>query len=135
MPTEHPNGQAGEARQTYDQKLEFVLQRAAEVFAERGYHQASMRDVARAAGMSVAGPYYCKSREELLFRLAVRFRVILQRQDAGLADAADPEEKLRRPTRIHLDYFLKNMAEMKVVSHEAGSLTGRHMAEAAEVKR
>lgn len=121
----------------YEERLEQVLEGAAQVFAERGYHRASIRDVARAAGMSVAGLYYyCKSKEELLFRLAVRsFRVILKQLDSALADAADPEEKLRRLIRIHLDYFLKNMAEMKVVSHEAGLLTGRHMAEVAEVKR
>ena len=40
---------------TYDEKLERVLRRATAVFAEKGYHRASIRDIARATGMSLAG--------------------------------------------------------------------------------
>ena len=42
---------------TYDQKLEHVLRRATAVFAEKGYHRASIRDIARASGMRLAGPH------------------------------------------------------------------------------
>ena len=43
---------------TYDQKLEHVLRRASAVFAKKGYHRASIRNIARATGMSLAGLYY-----------------------------------------------------------------------------
>jgi AcrR family transcriptional regulator len=43
---------------TYDQKLEHVVRRATAVFAEKGYHRTSVRDIARATGMNLAGLYY-----------------------------------------------------------------------------
>ena len=39
----------------YDQKLEFILRTAARIFAEKGYHTTSMRDIARETGVSLAG--------------------------------------------------------------------------------
>ena len=40
---------------TYDEKLEHVLRRATAVFAEKGYQRTSIRDIARATGMSLPG--------------------------------------------------------------------------------
>ena len=42
----------------YDERLEHLLALAAKVFAEAGYHSTSMRDLAAASGMSLAGMYY-----------------------------------------------------------------------------
>ena len=42
----------------YDQKLEFILRTSARVFAEKGFHSTSMRDIARATKVSLAGLYY-----------------------------------------------------------------------------
>src|SRR5215210_4171661 len=55
-------------RSAYDEKLESILRTAASIFAEKGYHQASIRDIARATGVSLSGLYYYfDSKEELLF--------------------------------------------------------------------
>ena len=57
-----------EAQSKYDQRLVFVLKTAAAIFAEKGYHSTSIRDIARATKMSLSGLYYYfKSKEELLF--------------------------------------------------------------------
>jgi hypothetical protein len=45
-------------RSAYDEKLESILRTAAAIFAEKGYHQASIRDIARATGVSLSGLYY-----------------------------------------------------------------------------
>src|SRR5207253_2764659 len=51
----------------YDERLDHLLARAAKIFAERGYHSTTMRDLAAASGMSLAGMYYyVKGKEELL---------------------------------------------------------------------
>src|SRR6266568_4591096 len=51
----------------YDERLEQLLSRAARVFADRGYHSTTMRDLAGATGMSLAGMYYYVwGKEELL---------------------------------------------------------------------
>ncbi|HYB76507.1 MAG TPA: helix-turn-helix domain-containing protein, partial [Nitrososphaerales archaeon] len=48
-----------------------ILKAAANVFAERGYHQATMDDVARSIGVSKGAIYlYFRSKEELFDELS-----------------------------------------------------------------
>lgn len=110
----------------YDQKLELILRTAARIFAEKSYHSTSMRDIARATGVSLAGLYhYCKSKEELLFIIQDHcFGRVLQRLEERLAGESDPIARLRIFIDNHLSFFAANMAEMKVLSHEAESLGG-----------
>jgi len=110
----------------YDQKLEFILRTSARIFAEKGYHQTSMRDISRETQVSLAGLYYyCKSKEELLFLIQDNcFGRVLERLEERLKEAAAPVEKMRVVIDNHLSFFAANMAEMKVLSHEADSLAG-----------
>src|ERR671932_768591 len=81
----------------YDQKLEFILRTAARIFAEKGYHQTSMRDISRETGVSLSGLYYyCKSKEELLFLIQDNcFGHVLERLEERLTEAVAPVEKMR----------------------------------------
>jgi AcrR family transcriptional regulator len=110
----------------YDQKLEFILRTAARIFAEKNYHSTSMRDISRATGVSLAGLYhYCRSKEELLFLIQDNcFGRVLERLEERLTGAHDPIAQLRLFIENHLSFFAANMAEMKVLSHEAESLHG-----------
>src|SRR5436190_24379206 len=110
----------------YDQKLEHILRTSAHIFAEKSYHSTSMRDISRATGVSLAGLYhYCKSKEELLFLIQDHcFGRVLERFEQRIKDIDDPFEKLRIFIDNHLCFFAANMAEMKVLSHEAESLGG-----------
>jgi AcrR family transcriptional regulator len=110
----------------YDQKLELILRSSARIFAEKSYHSTSMRDIARSTGVSLAGLYhYCKSKEELLFLIQDHcFGRVLQRLEERLSGESDPTAKLRIFIDNHLSFFAANMAEMKVLSHEAESLGG-----------
>jgi len=110
----------------YDQKLEHILRTSARIFAEKSYHSTSMRDIARATGASLAGLYhYCKSKEELLFLIQDHcFGRVLARLEERIKAVEDPFEKLRIFIDNHLSFFAANMAEMKVLSHEAESLEG-----------
>src|SRR6266700_193895 len=92
----------------YDERREQLLSRAARVFADRGYHSASMRDLAGATGMSLAGMYYY-----------VRGK----------------EERLHAFIRHHVTFFAAHMAEMKVLSHEANSLSGERQRKVSAIKR
>ncbi|HEX2091324.1 MAG TPA: TetR/AcrR family transcriptional regulator [Longimicrobiaceae bacterium] len=115
-----------EARTAYDEKLESILRTAAQIFAEKGYHQASIRDIARATRVSLSGLYYYfSSKEELLFLIQDHaFGTLDETLDRLLQGVEDPIRKLRLLMENHLRYFVNNMAEMKVLSHEAESLTG-----------
>ncbi len=110
----------------YDQKLEFILRNAARIFAEKNYHSTTMRDISRATGVSLAGLYhYCKSKEELLFLIQDNcFGRVLERLEERLLEVEDPLGRLRVFIENHLSFFAANMAEMKVLSHEAESLAG-----------
>ena len=118
----------GEARRTYDDKLERLLRIAAAVFAEKGYHPASIRDISRATGTSLSGLYYYfRSKEELLFLIQDHcFTTVLENLQARLRGVAAPEERLRILVHNHLRFFAANMNEMKVLSHEAASLNGEY---------
>jgi AcrR family transcriptional regulator len=65
----HPrkaNSSAPETR--FDRRLGEILNHATEVFCEKGYEGASMRDLSRASGVSLSGLYYYfESKERLLF--------------------------------------------------------------------
>lgn len=124
-------------RSAYDEKLESILRTSAHIFAEKGYHQASIRDIARATGVSLSGLYYYfGSKEELLFLIQDHaFGTIVHNLDDMLRGTADPHRKLRLLIENHLRYFLNNMAEMKVLSHEAESLTGEFREQVNAKKR
>ena len=110
----------------YDKKLEHILRTSARIFAEKSYHSTSMRDISRATGVSLAGLYhYCASKEELLFLIQDHcFGRVLERLEERIKTVSDPLEKLRILIDNHLSFFAANMAEMKVLSHEAESLAG-----------
>lgn len=110
----------------FDQKLEHILRTSARIFAEKSYHSTSMRDISRATGVSLAGLYhYCKSKEELLFLIQDHcFGRVLERFEERIEGIDDPFQKLHVFIDNHLSFFAANMAEMKVLSHEAESLAG-----------
>jgi len=85
-----------------------------------------MRDISRATSVSLAGLYhYCRSKEELLFLIQDNcFGRVLERLEKQLEEIKDPVVKLRVFIENHLSFFAANMAEMKVLSHEAESLRG-----------
>ncbi|MFL6208221.1 MAG: TetR/AcrR family transcriptional regulator [Pyrinomonadaceae bacterium] len=121
----------------YDQKLEFILRTSARIFAAKSYHSTSMRDIARATKVSLAGLYYyCKSKDELLFLIQDNcFGRVLERLEERLRETTEPVARLRVVIENHLSFFAANMAEMKVLSHEADSLDGEMYAHVAGRKQ
>lgn len=120
-----------------DAKAQRILAGAAKVFSEKGYHHASMRDIARETGISLAGMYYYfASKEEMLFSIQhFCFRSVLDGLQDRLADATDSHDRLRAFFQNHLSFFIANVREMRVLSHEGESLTGEHRREVANLKR
>jgi AcrR family transcriptional regulator len=121
----------------YDRRLSEILTHATEVFCKKGYEGASMRDLSRASGMSLAGLYYYfESKERLLYLIQKHtFTTIVQRLKTRLASISAPEERIRIFILNHLEYFLANQAAMKVLSHEDEVLKNGLGAEVATIKR
>jgi AcrR family transcriptional regulator len=121
----------------FDRRLGKILLHATEVFYEKGYEGASMRDLARASGMSLSGLYYYfESKEKLLYLIQKHtFSTIVERLRERLDEVADPEQRIRVFILNHLEYFLAKRKAMKVLSHEAEVLQNGFAAEIATIKR
>lgn len=96
-----PNG----ARPAVADKREAILRAATRVFAENGYFNSKVADVARQAGVADGTVYlYFKSKEDILHSIFARNTseaIVEGREELSKID--DPREKLRRIARHHLE--------------------------------
>src|SRR5258708_5074010 len=121
----------------FDRRLGQILDHATEVFCEKGYEGASMRDLSRATGMSLAGLYhYFQSKERLLYLIQKHtFTTILEKLKARLENVTDPEQRIRIFILNHLEYFVSNQQGLKVLAHEDEALKNGLSSEIAGIKR
>ena len=110
----------------YDAKLTAVLSVSSALFASKGYERATIRDVAQATGMSLSGLYYYfRGKEELLFLIQFRvFQALCENLREIIRKETDPRACLHRMIRMHFDYFIRHMNDLKVCSREIESLDG-----------
>ena len=97
---------------------------ACELFAERGYRGTSMKDIARALGVSAPNLYnHTPSKQGLL--LAIMGQAMDRagaRLDEALSERDDPAEQLRRATEASVLDFLAHPADITVCNTEIRSL-------------
>lgn len=110
----------------FDTKRLHLLKSAAQVFANEGYDKASMRQLAAAAEISLAGIYhYVASKDELLYWIQYHtFDSLLQGLESSLRGVTDPRERLATAVRNHVRHFGENMHELKVCAREVETLEG-----------
>jgi AcrR family transcriptional regulator len=118
-------------------KLQRILLHSAQIFADRGFGVASIRDISRATGISLSGLYYYfESKQKLLYLIQKHaFTSILKDLQLRLSSSGDPEERLRLFVQNHLEYFLAHPSEMKVLSHEEDALEEPYKKKIAAIKR
>jgi TetR/AcrR family fatty acid metabolism transcriptional regulator len=82
-----------------------LLRAAIDVFAGRGFFNAQVADVARAAGVAAGTVYlYFESKDDLLVSIFERtMREAIADGRAAVAPLRDPVEQLRTIARVHLD--------------------------------
>jgi AcrR family transcriptional regulator len=131
------DGRVPERDSRYARRFDEILAHATGVFCEKGYEGASMRDLSRATGMSLAGLYYYfESKEKLLYLIQKHtFSTIIERLRERLQPARDPEQRLRIFIQNHLEYFLANQKGMKVLTHEDEALKDKYAQEVRALKR
>ena len=111
--------------QAYDQRFQEVLDSAESLFARQGFHATSMRDIARAACMSVAGLYYyLPSKQAALSFVCERIFDRLEAGSAASAGLSHPRERLVAFVRGHLGYLLTNNLSYRVLLHDMQALDG-----------
>jgi len=113
-----------------------ILSKSAEIFALKGYEKASMREIAGAAGVSLAAPYYYfKNKETILFQIQKRgFEYLVQNLKSVVASDKSSREKIRIFVESHVRYFLNNRNEMKVIIHEYDVLSKEYQDQIFQIK-
>src|SRR5438067_7422732 len=85
-------------------KRDAILRAAIDIFADRGYFNAQVADVARAAGVAAGTVYlYFRSKDDLLISIFERsMREALAEGKKVVEGVDDPRERLRRVAGLHL---------------------------------
>jgi AcrR family transcriptional regulator len=116
---------ARERRKT--ETREALLDSAARVFARRGYHDASLEEIAREAGRTTGSVYSSFRGKDDLF-LALLERHVEQESDAvarGVDLRAAPDEAIRQGFAIWLD-FVRREPDVFLLSMEFWSRAARN---------
>ncbi|MFW6283949.1 MAG: TetR/AcrR family transcriptional regulator [Desulfosalsimonas sp.] len=102
-------------------KYHLILDAAIKVFAEQGFHQATISQVAREAGVADGTIYlYFKNKADILSNFfSYRSRQVFDRFRQVVDQADSAEEKLRNLIRLHLSEFQRDRNMAVVFQREA----------------
>ena len=105
-----------------------VVRTAGRLFAERGYHGTSMRDLAAELGLLGSSLYsHISSKEDLLVEVVEKGAVLFQSSaDAALATSGTAADRLRALVAGHVDVVLDHLDEVRTFLNEAGALDEEH---------
>jgi AcrR family transcriptional regulator len=98
-----------------------------DLFQTRGFHAATMRDIAARAGVESSTIYYhFESKEAILFEIMVATRDDLHRSaEAVVAQAPSPTEQLRAFAANHAGFHATRSSEAAITATELHSLSPR----------
>lgn len=106
-----------------------LLDAACKIFADKGFHEATVADICREAHANVAAVnYYFRSKEKLYveaWRRAFHRSIAAHPPDGGVAAGAPPAERLRGRIRSIVDRILDPASyEFDIMHHEHAQPTG-----------
>lgn len=109
---------------------EDILEAAAQVFRQKGFHGASMNDIAEAVNLQKASLYHhVSSKQEILFELLDRALELLLERISPIATQSLPaDERLRQMIREYLQILAENTDLSAVLLFEHRSLEGKQHA-------
>ena len=107
---------------------EQIVDRAAALFAARGYHDVGMRDIAESLGVRGASLYHhYAAKEEILYAICLRVTREPAEHQLPLLDAAGtPRTRLTALVRAHMLHLSRRQLEHLVGRHELNALTPAH---------
>ena len=119
------------------ERYEGIMSAACSVIARRGFHQASTREIARLAGLSLAGLYhYVGEKDELLFLVLGRsLDRLIEELDQNLADAQSSEGRLLALIRTHLDFGFHQAHALRIINRDHELLDEPRRSEIAGKRR
>jgi AcrR family transcriptional regulator len=136
MSTEPPTRPALRAR--YERRRREVVDAAAEVFAQRGFHATSVQDLVAATGLAAGGLYhYIGSKDQLLVQICDELMdPLLEEADALCArDDLDAEARLRALVRAWVAHVERHLDHMRVFAQERHVIEGEPQWRTIRAKR
>jgi AcrR family transcriptional regulator len=110
-----------------NERMEEILNRAAELFYEKGYHATTIEDVAHQVGMLKGSLYYyIRSKEDLLYELLLGIIVQgVENVEKSIEGIEDPTERLKRAVEAQIDHIIQNQIKVGLFLHEFDTLSGK----------
>lgn len=107
---------------------EDVVAAAGRLFAERGYHGTSMRDLGTELGLLGSSLYsHVTSKEDLLVEVVEKgARLFAEAAARAAADGGTGAERLRALVAGHVDVVVEHQDEVRTFLNEARFLEGEH---------
>ena len=89
------------------EKYQIILNSAGAVFAEYGFHKATISQIASQAGVADGTLYlYFKNKDDILYQyISYKTEVVFEKMRAAVEKGKNAEEKLRLLIRCHLEEF------------------------------
>lgn len=105
-----------------------ILRIAANLFAEKSYHDVTMDEIAQKAGIAKGTIYlYFKSKEKLYLEiLEDSYQVIEAILEKEIARNDETPEKLRKILLLIFDFYLKNIDILKILTRDETHLIKEH---------
>ena len=100
-----------------------ILEAAAQIFREKGFHAASMQDIAQAVNLQKASLYYhVTSKQEILLDLLDRaLDLLIQIIEPVACSSQPPDQKVRQAIHLYLQAMLDNrdLAAVLLLEHRS----------------
>ena len=113
-----------------------IIEAATRIFSERGYHAASMSDIADAVGIRKASLYHhVRKKEDLLFAIhETLIDELISETMAVSSSSASPADKVRELLHLTMRFIARNRDGVAVFLSERHAVTGERW-QALVVKR
>lgn len=114
----------------FDEKLTHICKTSSQLFHQKGFAKTTMRDIAKATGMSLGGLYhYFDNKEDLLFNILNNYMgLTLCKLEEDLASLSSPREQIAFILQRHIHLYVAHYYEAKCLLHEREYLRGRRLA-------
>jgi AcrR family transcriptional regulator len=114
-----------------------IFEEAAQLFQEKGYLAASMRDLAQRVGLQVSSLYsHIGSKEELLHKICFdSARAYLEGMKSVEESNASPSEKLRQLISLHIQLATTDLTSVTIFNDEWRHLSEPYLKEFLAIRK
>lgn len=113
-----------------EKKQNQIVEGACKVLFEKGFNPSSIREIAKACGMSMGQLYrYISSKDDILFLVHKHMHKSWcdHLEEAGFDNVDDPVERLTQAIKLSLDYIVKNKKLIQFIYSESKYLGKEHL--------